>query len=919
MSSGEGKCSIASEQHKVSEEKVPTYCFQCANGPDPFIAIVKGGVVTRIEPNYELEKLNHPSKGRICARAYSLILKLYNPKRIKKPLIRTNPNKGWDQDPQWKEISWDEALDILAEKLREIRKKGILDEFGRPRLAITAGGGGIFEGHQGTLPAFLSAWGPIDMSIGSGQGYKCYHAEHIFNEWWHRAFIVAPDTPLCKWVIAFGANTAASRGVAGNRRHAEARVKGIKRIQVEPHMSVTSAVADEWIPIKPKTDAAFLYAMIHVILHEMDWKKVCDLEFLKKMTNSPYLIGPNGYYCRDSETLKPLVWDTIDNKAKTFDDPTIKDVALTGEYEIDCVEVGPDDKIYHHNNVKVKPAFQLLLEHTKEYTPEWASRICDVPTQVIRRIAKEYIDNAMVGAIIEIDGEKLPYRPVAIELGKSVNNGIGSYQATWARTVLAILVGALEVPGGMVGVGSRLNPPIYDKWQGVLPGPDGFMLQIPNPTDKDTWPLGPPYFRAAITELTPLLGLRGWAQGVAGYALAWLFLHRTPENWPNVNPPDVWIFYRANPIISFHDQNLIVDVIKKAPFVVVIGYVMDDLAWFADLILPEHSDMEGLQIFRFGCLCHTFENFWPYFGFALKQPVIKPLYNTKDATDIWTEIASRVGILDRYNEAINRGAISLGQPLSSNEYDYRLDLKKKYRPEEIWDRVCKVVTRWLSGGRDEKDLNWFKKHGFYVVPFPKVRMYLHPIMRRWGLRYELPYCESIKRIGEELKNRLHERNINWWDEKLREYEALPHCRDFSDIWDKFYGSEYDMYLITTRSIQYSYGNNAFNPLSADVSKAFLDFPGVSINPKTAKKKGIKDGDLVFIESPRGKVKARAIVREGIRPDTLLLVGQFGHKITPIAKDLNISNINQLATIDMELIDELGGMTDLIKVKIYKAK
>ena len=43
----------------------------------------------------------------------------------------------------------------------------------------------------------------------------------------------------------------------------------MKRVQVEPHLSITGACSAEWVPIKPKTDAAFLYALIHVLLHEV--------------------------------------------------------------------------------------------------------------------------------------------------------------------------------------------------------------------------------------------------------------------------------------------------------------------------------------------------------------------------------------------------------------------------------------------------------------------------------------------------------------------------------------------------------------------------------------------------------------------------------------------------------------------------
>jgi len=69
-----------------------------------------------------------------------------------------------------------------------------------------------------------------------------------------------------------------------------------------------------------------------------------------------------------------------------------------------------------------------------------------VPAATIRRLAAEYLDNACVGQTIEIDGEVLPFRPVAVTLGKTVNNGWGAFEAVWSRTVLAVLVGALEVP-----------------------------------------------------------------------------------------------------------------------------------------------------------------------------------------------------------------------------------------------------------------------------------------------------------------------------------------------------------------------------------------------------------------------------------------------------------------------------------------
>jgi phenylacetyl-CoA:acceptor oxidoreductase len=174
------------------------------------------------------------------------------------------------------------------------------------------------------------------MGFGSGQGVKCYHSEHLYGEFWHRAFIVTPDTPNCDYLISCGSNIEASGGVTGVARHAQARVRGMKRVQVEPHLSVTGACSAEWLPIKPKTDAAFLFALIHVMLHEVPREKL-DLAFLARQTGSPYLVGPNGYYLRDRESRKPLVWDCASGSAKAHDAPGI-DEALEGRYEADAIE-----------------------------------------------------------------------------------------------------------------------------------------------------------------------------------------------------------------------------------------------------------------------------------------------------------------------------------------------------------------------------------------------------------------------------------------------------------------------------------------------------------------------------------------------------------------------------------------------------
>jgi len=450
----------------AGKREVPVYCYQCVAGPDLLKVEVEDGVATRIQSNYDAQAF-HPAGGRVCVKAYGLVQKTYNPNRIRQPMKRTNPKKGRDEDPGFVPISWDEALDIVAEKLKDIRRRGLKDEAGYPRLAVSFGGGGTPTQYMGTFPALLSAWGPVDMGFGAGQGVKCYHSEHLYGELWHRAFIVSPDTPYCAYVINCGNNVEASGGVTGIWRQADARVRGLKRVQVEPHLSVTGAMSGEWVPIRPKTDAAFLFALIHRILHERPWRELCDLPFLREHTSSPYLVGPNGYFLRDPESRKPLVFDLSDGAAKPFD-ADIGQPALDGKFRASGVELGPDAVVWTHEAAAVRPAFALLLEHVRGYTPEWAEGECDVPAGTIRRVADEFVAHACVGATMEVEGVTLPYRPVAIMLGKGVSNGWGGYPACWARTLLSVLVGALEVPGGVLGTAVKLNRPADNRHKSVV-------------------------------------------------------------------------------------------------------------------------------------------------------------------------------------------------------------------------------------------------------------------------------------------------------------------------------------------------------------------------------------------------------------------------------------------------------------------
>ncbi|NIP72191.1 MAG: molybdopterin oxidoreductase, partial [Gammaproteobacteria bacterium] len=94
--------------------------------------------------------------------------------------------------------------------------------------------------------------------------------------------------------------------------------------------------------------------------------------------------------------------------------------------------------------------------------------------------------------------------------------------------------------------------------------------------------------------------------------------------------------------------------------------------------------------------------------------------------------------------------------------------------------------------------------------------------------------------------------------------------------------------------------------------------GVVVNAGLARKLGIADGDEIWVESPLNRAKGKAVLKQGIRPDVVLTTQQFGHWVTPVAKELGTPNLNKLTQTSLALTDATGSGADLVKVRIYKA-
>jgi phenylacetyl-CoA:acceptor oxidoreductase len=354
---------------------------------------------------------------------------------------------------------------------------------------------------------------------------------------------------------------------------------------------------------------------------------------------------------------------------------------------------------------------------------------------------------------------------------------------------------------------------------------------------------------------------------------------------------------------------------------VAFAYTFDETNHHADILLPEATDLESLQLIRIGGSKFV-EQFWHCQGFALRQPAVAAQGEARDFTSIATALATRTGLLEKYNASLNKGAA--GVPLKGPHWDVALDTAQAHAPEAIWDAVCRAASAELTDGRDLHGLDWWKEHGLATKPFSQTKWYLFPTLVAKGLRFELPYQERLWRIGTELGRRLHEHDMHWWDKQLTEYQALPVWKDFAAPWNaalvKSGGTAdaYPFWLLTARSMQYAWGANMAIQLMKEVADNVAGHRGAIINAGAAARLGIADGDTISIATPQRSVRARAVLRQGIRPDTLLLIGQFDHWAMPHAKDFGMPSMNSLATMSLDLTDATGSSADIVRVSVTRA-
>jgi len=854
-----------------------TTCKMCIHTCALRAHVSNKGVVDKIEG----DPTSPSNKGKCCVKANTGAMRNYDPYRLKKPVKRTNPRKGPGEDPGWVEISWDEALDLVASKMKAMIEKD-------PREFCYA----ITDFHKIYNWAWPGQFGNANQFHVIGT--YCGGAYHVTAGIYNSAFAGVGDYERCKYWIGCGTGDGFSSHLhvaAAQRMMADARDRGMKVVVVEPRLSTSAAKADEWIPIRPACDRHFVLGLIHTLMYE---HKIYDAEYLKWFANGGYLINEEGWFHRSStekalppegrpegsmrwfrqtreERYKPMVWDPVDKCAKVFDDPTIKDIALEGTYEVD--------------GKKVRPAFQYIKDAYKEYTPEWAEKITTVPADTIRRIAKEFGEAAQIGSSITIDGEVYPYRPVSFNWYRGAQGHKFGTMDNQSYILLNMLVGSYNAPGGLLGV--TLGSP-HMVWTDE-PGPDGILDPKPHQLHPEV-PFAWPPNTTTLMEIMPL--------GVDPGQFNQLTL-TDPEKYDITFKPKICLLYHSNTVWSnVGNVEKWHDIMRSFEFVWAIELFHNESSTFADVILPDRTFLESWALLM--CEPPATE------GLNCRQPVVEPLGETRDSYDILAEIAERMGTLPVMNDIYSFITGLVNTP------DLMLDPQKRYTHKEFLDRCAHYWTR--SVWPPERGIEWFMENGHNTIWRPPTHKYYMSDKRGRDMRRPF-YCEYIlqqkKHLQEQLKN--VKLKFDW---SFKDYAAFPDG-SLSPVHSE--PPEYDMYAITYKEHFMNFTENLSIPWIREIADRDPHHVGLIMNPKTAKAKGLQEGDYIEVRSQFGQLTGWLVYTEGIHPEVIGVSNATNRTVThsPITR-LGGGQFNTLLGNNFEYTDLCtGAMETVARVKITK--
>ena len=815
---GEGK--IKKDLGTSPGQWKPTTCQGCTTWC-PAEVFVQDGRAVKVKGN----RYSKQNEGTLCPKGHISLQQLYDPDRVKVPMKRTNPKKGRGVDPRFVPISWDEALNTIAEKMMKLRKAGEPEKFLLMRGRYTYLRDTIYS----ALPKVFGSPNGISHSALCAEAEK-FGPYYTHGLWSYRDY----DLDKSKYVLIWGADPLSSNRMipATIKRFGDVLDRATVAV-VDPKLNSSAAKAHEWLPLIPGTDGALASAMAHVILTRGLWHK----EFVGDFKD-----GKNRF-----------------RKGRAVDEDSFEEK-------------------YTHGLVKW---WNIEL---KDKDARWASKVTGLDRKQIERVARGLGKNAPNVAVWLGPGAAMHVRGAYSSMAVEARNG---------------LLGSMDNKGGPM---ATMKIPVkkipkYKAYQDKLARKHSKFQKIDQRGYKDF---------PAIKKGKP-------GSAVVTNNVASAMLAKDPYEIKMA------IGYMNNFVFSCTGAERWEKALEKLPFYVHITTHAAEMTQYADIVLPA-------AITKFEKLGYVKTKANGYATCTLVQPVVKPLWDVRmDETEIVWDLALKLK---------DKGFPNLADYLRK-EYKDPETGKEPTNGLEFTEYNLKIQTAPLWDGK--KDVGGDKINGW--AEFRKRGMWnsgKYPYKKRWKKfktkthKFEF-YSVTLKKA---LEKHAKKHNTDVDDiMKVTNYTArgelcfVPHYEPPYRFGDK---KEYPFVFIDYKSRLNREGRSQNSTWFQEFKHVDIGDVGwddvLKINPKDAKKLGIRDGDKVRVSSVTGSYVVKAKLWEGVRPGAVTKCYGQGHwaygKVA--SKDYHKAiprgvNNNEIMPFDTERLSgsnvRNGGFTG---VKITKA-
>jgi anaerobic selenocysteine-containing dehydrogenase len=740
-----------------TRSEIATFCALCVSRCGAK-ATVEDGVFESLAPDP-----SHPTGSAICIKGKAAPEIVYHSERLLYPLERTRP-KG-EPDPGWRRIGWDEALTKTADRLSALAR-----DHGPESV--------VFSAASPSTSAISDSVDWIErLRRAFGSPNLCSAVELCA---WGRYFASAftygapvpgaymPDLERAGCVLFWGYNPSVAR-LAHATQTASALTRGARLVVVDPRRAGLASRADEWLRVRPGTDGALALAIADVMIRR-GWY---DRDFVRRWTNGPLLVrSDNGRLLRERDSRESgdpgryVGWDEARGEPVTYD-PALAtfetegaEIALFGEVEVRGVE----------GRIACKPAFQLAADLCRRHGPEVAEEICGVDAGQIERTARLLWE----------------HRPVAYYAWSGIEQQDNVTQTTRAISLVYALTGSFDAPGGNVLFTSIPTHPV-DGRELITPEQRAKALGLPRR------PLGPSRWELVTADDLYTAALEAEPYRVRGL-----------------------VGFGANLLVASADSLRGRDALASLDFYVHCDLFMNPTAEMADIVLPAASPFET-EALRVG-----FEVSQEAQALLqLRRPVVEPRGEARSDTRIIFDLATRLGLGDRF-----------------------------------WDG----------------DIDAAHRHRIAPSGVTLERLRAEPEGVRLPL--ETRYRKYAESDGESVRGfDTPTRRVELYSETLLEhgYDPLPDFvepamspRSRPDLADR-----YPLVLTCAKQLWFCESQHRGVPSL----RRRVPEPEVDLHPDTARARGIEAAQWVRIETPHGSVRARARLDRSLEPG--VVCGQHG--------------------------------------------